>query len=159
MHITVTGQFFLRKSFLIVHQPQSFSHWQRGDHKTKQGTMPNPRRSSTSKVASASSRQSFPATINSSTKVTKDKLDTIMTRRKRQSKRRAADLDKENSSMNGAHQDKENSAMNILQSPTPYWKVAKERGNTTPPETRSTKKRKCTSKRLDFSPSNENTAQ
>jgi len=50
-------------------------------------------------------------------------------------------------------EDKENdTANNILQSPTPYWKVAKERGNNTPPETRSAKKRKTTpgAKKLDF---------
>lgn len=51
--------------------------------------------------------------------------------------------------------DKENGENNLLQSPTPYWKVVKERGGvTTPPETRSTKKLKkdTGAKKLDFSP-------
>lgn len=34
----------------------------------------------------------------------------------------------------------------ILQSPTPYWKVAKERGKVSPRETRASKKRKTTGK-------------
>ena len=37
----------------------------------------------------------------------------------------------------------------LLQSPTPYWKVAKERGGFSPPETRSAKKQ-WKGKRLDF---------
>ncbi len=47
--------------------------------------------------------------------------------------------------------DKENEE-NVMQSPTPYWKVAQERGTTTPPQTRSNKKRKKTAgaKKLDF---------
>jgi hypothetical protein len=35
---------------------------------------------------------------------------------------------------------------NILQSPTPYWKVASERGTVSPRETRAAKKRKTTDK-------------
>lgn len=109
--------------------------------------MPHVRRMSNSSVASASSQQSFPATINSSTKVTKEKVGKIMSRRmsRRQPKT----------------EDKENATENVLQSPTPYWKVAKERGTTTPPQTRSAKKQKRTpgAKALDFSAGNDSDAE
>ena len=103
--------------------------------------MPLARRMSNSSVASASSMQAFPATIQSTTKVTKEKVGKIMSRRK--TRQQAMTEDKENQQA-------------ILQSPTPYWKVAKERGGTTtPPQTRSAKKQKRTSeaKKLEFSPS------
>jgi hypothetical protein len=48
--------------------------------------------------------------------------------------------------------EKENNSENVLQSPTPYWKVAQERG-ISPTETRSTKKKKNDGgTRLQFSP-------
>jgi hypothetical protein len=93
--------------------------------------MPLARRMSNSSVASASSSQSFPATVNSSTKVSKAKVGKIMTRRKKSRIENQKSGNKENES-------------SVLLSPTPYWKVAKERGTNreTPPKTRSTKKRK-----------------
>lgn len=39
------------------------------------------------------------------------------------------------------------SDMNVLQSPTPYWKVAKERGRHSPRETRASKRRKTARKK------------
>jgi hypothetical protein len=40
---------------------------------------------------------------------------------------------------------------NLIQSPTPYWKVAKERGGLhSPPETRASKKQKTDGRKLDF---------
>ena len=96
--------------------------------------MPLARRMSNSSVASASSHQSFPATANSSTKVSKAKVGKIMTRRK---------TARHTATENQTSVDKENGE-NVLMSPTPYWKVAKERGTNreTPPNTRSHKKRK-----------------
>lgn len=99
--------------------------------------MPLARQMSNSSFASASGRQSFPATITSSTKVNKEKIGKIMNRRK--TRRQSAMEDKENDAVGDS-----------LQSPTPYWKVAKERGTNTPPETRSAKKRKTEPKKLDF---------
>jgi hypothetical protein len=89
---------------------------------------------SNSSVASASSHQSFPATVNSSTKVSKAKVGKIMSRRK---------SIRQNAAENPKNIEKENTG-NVLLSPTPYWKIAKERGTNrdTPPKTRSAKKRK-----------------
>jgi hypothetical protein len=73
--------------------------------------------------------------------VTKEKVNKIMTRRR--SRRPPA----------RAQENKENDGENLFQSPTPYWKVAKERGKNTPPETRSAKKQKSDGgKKLNFSP-------
>eukprot|EP00934_Nitzschia_sp_Nitz4_P003577 Nitzschia sp. Nitz4//scaffold7_size249615//46813//49980//NITZ4_001150-RA/size249615-processed-gene-0.180-mRNA-1//-1//CDS//3329558361//3567//frame0 len=106
------------------------------------------RRMSNSSVASASSTQSFPATIESSTKVSKEKVGRIMSRRSIRGKQAAMPMPPTDN--------KENVSENLVQSPTPYWKVAKDRGGAnTPPETRSSKKRKHTGgTKLDFALAN-----
>ena len=96
------------------------------------------RRNSNSSVASATDiRRSLPNTIASTTKVDQTKARKVMERR-----RKSSAPDKEN----------------VLQSPTPYWKVAKERKErdqenpNTPPETRSATKKKKKGGILLFSP-------
>jgi hypothetical protein len=104
--------------------------------------MPQTRRASNSSDT-ASRRYSLPSTIDSSTHVTKEKAEKVMM--KRRTTRRQSTRAREN---------KENKEENVMQSPTPYWKVAKERG-VSPTETRSTKKNKNVGgKKLNFSPPN-----
>ena len=106
--------------------------------------MPLTRQASFGSTSSTNRRYSLPNTIDSSTHVTKEKAEAMMNRRKtRRQSLRERDT-------------KANSNENVLQSPTPYWKVAKERGMS-PPETRSAKK-VARSTKLNFtSPDKENT--
>jgi hypothetical protein len=48
---------------------------------------------------------------------------------------------------NKENRDIDGGPIDVLQSPTPYWKVAKERGTVSPRETRSSKRRKTTGKK------------
>jgi hypothetical protein len=85
------------------------------------------------------SKLSHPATIDSATNVSEAKLMTLRRgRRQASSQEREAPTqgDKEN-----IVQATEHCEENVMQSPTPYWKVALERG-ISPTETRSAKKKK-----------------
>ena len=108
------------------------------------------------------SSQSHPSTISSSTHVSEDKVMRLK-RHGLRSSSRSRPLKESSSSasnmksnrnkgnaashVNETSNDKkkkvEGASSNVLQSPTPYWKVAKERGGVcSPPETRSHKKKK-----------------
>eukprot|EP00339_Tiarina_fusa_P000235 CAMPEP_0117027738 /NCGR_PEP_ID=MMETSP0472-20121206/20241_1 /TAXON_ID=693140 ORGANISM="Tiarina fusus, Strain LIS" /NCGR_SAMPLE_ID=MMETSP0472 /ASSEMBLY_ACC=CAM_ASM_000603 /LENGTH=1076 /DNA_ID=CAMNT_0004735053 /DNA_START=69 /DNA_END=3299 /DNA_ORIENTATION=- len=94
--------------------------------------MPLTRQSSNSSLGSLN----LPVSIKSSTHVTKEKAQKAMKSRR--------------STRGKSMAEKKQKEKGILQSPTPYWKVAMERGMS-PPETRSTKKKKRGT-RLAFSP-------
>ncbi|KAL3942165.1 MAG: hypothetical protein SGBAC_003590 [Bacillariaceae sp.] len=138
--------------------------------------MPLARRFSNSSVGSNVSRRlSLPSSIHGSTKVNPSKVDKlkksemrkkVITRRqtREQTRKKNESQDKENQNLNidtqekenqsvkFKEQDKENESLLVPPSPTPYWKVAKERGNRSPRETRSAKKKRLSVSRFNFSP-------
>lgn len=110
--------------------------------------MPTTRRSSS--TSHRGPRYSLPATFDSSTKVTEEK---IMARRKARSSAKASATASatttatQTTTTTTAEAEKEND-LPTIQSPTPYWKVARERGMS-PTETRSAKKKKGKKRELD----------
>ena len=94
-----------------------------------------------------------PVSINSSTHVTKEKAEKVM--KGRRSSRPFSEANtrkpssKDNKEANKPPLRKVENPQDVMQSPTPYWKVAKEKGKVSPRETRASAKKKK-GRKLDF---------